>query len=253
MKIILAKIFKMIIPRTLIYRVSLLYMRLFNNNSYQAHQDYISTDYRQKSVHIMEALNYVKVSKLPKVFFEFGCHSGRTFSSAVIASKELGIFDECEFFAFDSFEGLPETTKDDGIFKKGTFSTGVNEFKSAVKKQADFSIKDKNIIIGFYSNSLTEDLQSKLPSVGVVHIDVDLYSSAIEVLRFIRPLLVSGSVLIFDDFYCFPAGSDQGENKALNEFLIENEQLKILEWKSYSSFGKSFFIVDTSDKKSINE
>ena len=77
----------------------------------------------------------------------------------------------------------------------------------------------------------------------MVHIDVDLYSSAKEVLNFILPLIVSGTVIIFDDWYCFPPGSNKGEMRALNEILEENPGLKLKEWKSYSSFGKSFFVV----------
>lgn len=191
----------------------------------------------------MEAMNYVKVSQLPKVFFEFGCHSGRTFSAAIRAAREINILDEASFYAFDSFEGLPNTTQEDGIFKTGTFYTGEDDFKIALKKQANFNLDNKYICKGFYSNSLTKDLQNNMPKIGVVHIDVDIYSSAKEVLNFIKPLLVKGSVLIFDDYYCFPAGSNQGECKALNEFLEENQGFQVEEWKSYSSFGKSFFIT----------
>lgn len=235
---------KKIFSQNLGYKFSLLYLWLFNRNSYIAHKDYVSSDYKQKCVHIMEAMNYVKVAQLPKVFFEFGCHSGRTFSAAIRASKEINIINETEFYAFDSFVGLPKTSSDDGIFEEGTFHTGVSDFKKALKTQADYNLNDKYIYKGFYSNTLTDELQKKMPKVGVVHIDVDIYSSAKEVLNFIKPLLVKGSVLIFDDYYCFPAGSNKGEHRALNEFLNENPSFKITEWKAYSSFGKSFFITD---------
>ncbi len=217
---------------------------IFNRNAFLAHKDYVFTDYREKCVHIMEALNYLKVSKLPQVYLEFGCHSGRTFSAAIRASRELSILQNTEFYAFDSFEGLPQTNDDDGIFKAGTFSTGIADFKKALQKQASYKIRDNNIVKGFYSDSLTSELQAKMPKVGVVHIDVDLYSSTVQVLSFIKPLLIPGSVLIFDDWYCFPAGSNLGESRALHEFLDENPSFKVIEWKSYSSFGKSFFVTE---------
>ena len=235
---------KNLISPRLRYSLSLLLKRVFDKNAYTAHKDYVSTDYKQKCVHIMEALNYAKVALLPNVYFEFGCHSGRTFSAAIRASRELGILENAKFYAFDSFEGLPQTTDHDGIFESGTFLTGIADFKKAVEKQANYKLNDENIVKGFYSESLTPELQAKMPKVGVVHIDVDLYSSTVEVLAFIKPLLVNGSVIIFDDFFCFPAGSHQGEPQAFDEFLSENPKLKVMEWKSYSSFGKSYFVTD---------
>jgi O-methyltransferase len=226
------------------YELSLLLKLIFDRNSYIAHRDYVSTDYGQKCVHIMEAMNYAKVALLPKVYMEFGCHSGRTFSAAIRASRELGILEDTRFYAFDSFAGLPDTTDDDGIFKGGSFLTGIADFKNAVKKMASYEFNNDNIVAGFYSESLTTELQKELPKAGVIHIDVDLYSSAVEVLAFIKPLLARGSVLLFDDWYCFPAGSNLGEPRAFNEFLEQNAGIKVEEWKSYSSFGRSFFVTN---------
>lgn len=234
---------KKYIPKKMRYHLALLFKMIFDNNAFLAHKDYVYTDYRQKCVHILEAMNYAKVAQLPKVYLEFGCHSGRTFSAAIRASRELSILEDASFYAFDSFEGLPETTEDDGIFGGGTFSTSIAEFKTSVAKQASYKISDENIIKGFYADSLNSDLQARMPKVGVVHIDVDLYSSTVEVLSFIKPLLVPGSVIIFDDWYCFPAGSNLGESRALQEFLDEHPGFKVTEWKSYSSFGKSFFVT----------
>ncbi len=87
------------------------------------------------------------------------------------------------------------------------------------------------------------ELQTKMPKIGIVYIDVDLYSSTKKVLKFISPLFVPGSVIIFDDWYCFPPNLEMGERKAFNEFLEENLNLKVEEWKSFSTFGKSFFIT----------
>jgi len=210
-------------------------------------KQYKYSDEQLKFVHILECINYLKVAgyknNLPQVYFEFGCHSGRTFSSAVNAANYLGL-EEANFFAFDSFKGLPKTKEnEDGIFQEGEYSTGVQEFKRIVKKNTGLILNNENIIEGFYSDSLSDSLQAKMPKVGIVHIDVDLYSSTVDVLKFIKPLIVKGSILIFDDWYCFPAGEAKGERLALEEFLLENDEFSVEEWKSYSTFGKSFFIT----------
>ena len=194
------------------------YLRVFDRHSYRAFRDYRYTDEHLKFVHILEAMNYARIAELPAVYFEFGCHSGRTFSAAVRAARYLKMID-ARFFAFDSFQGLPETNHaEDGYFQSGTFATGVDEFVRLVRGLSGLSLDRKNIIEGFYEKSLTPGLQASLPKAGVVHIDVDLYSSTVEVLKFIKPLIVVGTVLVFDDWYCFPPGANKGEARALNDF-----------------------------------
>ncbi|QWE28993.1 TylF/MycF/NovP-related O-methyltransferase [Polynucleobacter sp. AM-7D1] len=220
----------------------------FNKGLSIAIKNYQYLDEDSKYLHILEAINYVRVAGnngqiIPAVYFEFGCHSGRTFSSAINAFNCLGMV-QAEAYAFDSFEGLPPTSSiNDGIFEKGSFSTDVKNFKNIVRKNTGKILNNSNIIKGFYSESLTQSLQSKLPKAGIVHIDVDLYTSTKEVLSFVYPLLVSGTVILFDDWYCFPPDQSKGEMGAFNEFCLENPRFKVIPWKAYSSFGQSFFVV----------
>lgn len=207
-------------------------------------QWYLKSDETDKFQHIMEAVNYVRIAELPPVFFEFGCHSGRTFSAALLAAKYFRM--PLDAYAFDSFEGLPETKKEeDGIFRAGSYCTGVSEFRKIVKKRTKVDLPEKNIIKGLYEQSLTitKMLGKALPrQVGFVHIDVDLYSSTVAVLEFIKDHLANGTVVLFDDWYCFPPGKEMGEKKALKEFLKKYPQIQFSEWKNYSGFGKSFFV-----------
>ena len=219
-----------------------LYYKLFYSKFDLPHKWYVESDEKFKYIHILEAVNYIKVAELPNVFFEFGCHSGRTYSAALLASKFLRF--EIENFAFDSFEGLPETLKnEDGIFKSGTFNTAKKDFVEIVKKRSGVLLQEDQLIEGYYEKSLTDKLSERLPkSVGFVHIDVDLYSSTVTVLDFIKKFLVSGTVILFDDWYCFPPGKEMGERRALNEFLKKYPEIELEEWKNYSTFGKSFLV-----------
>ena len=164
--------------------------------------------------------------------------------------NEMETWELNEFDAFDGADSVlvkidAEGTigqNEDGIFETGTFNTSKLEFKKLIKRKTGLNLNDSNVISGFYSESLTGDMQQKMPKVGLVHIDVDLYSSAIEVLEFIKPLIVKGTVLVFDDWYCFPPGSSKGESGAMDEFKKKYPGFEIEEWKSYSTFGKSFFV-----------
>lgn len=116
-----------------------IWLRLSKPKIIKSIDNYKYTDEHLKFVHILEAINYLKVAGnmgkvLPQTYFEFGCHSGRTFSAAVNASIALNM-PQMKCFAFDSFVGLPETSEiDDGIFKQGQFSTSRNQFLKIVKK-----------------------------------------------------------------------------------------------------------------------
>jgi len=219
------------------------YYFIFHRKLYSAHKDYRFSDEKLKFTHILEAVNYLRVAELPCHYYEFGCHSARTFSAAASAFKYLKM-NQYELYAFDSFEGLPNTFKDeDGYFQGGTFSTNISDFLYLVKRQSGLILNPENCIKGYYENSLTKELQSKMPKAGIVHIDVDLYSSTVEVLEFIKPLMVAGTVLIFDDWYCFSPGESKGEKRAFEEFCIDHPNFKTEEWKNYSTFGKSFFVT----------
>lgn len=227
--------------------ISNLKFKLTNSKHTIIRSMYKYSDESEKFTHLMECVNYLRVAGhndvLPMTYFEFGCHSGRTFSTIVNAFQYLKI-DNPKFFAFDSFSGLPKTDdKLDGIFKEGTFNTSVTNFKNIIRKRTYLNPNDINIVEGYYQHTLTIDLQRSLPKIGIVHIDVDLYSSTVVLLEFIKPLLVIGSIIVFDDWFCFPPDGEKGEMRAFNEFCIKYPNFKFVDWKNYSTFGKSLFVT----------
>ena len=66
--------------------------------------------------------------------------------------------------------------------------------------------------------------------------------NTIELFEFMKPLLCDGSIVLFDDWYCFPYGTEGGEGLAMKDFLEKNSELELVAWKAYSTFGQSFFI-----------
>ena len=145
------------------------------------------------------------------------------------------------FYAFDSFEGLP-MEDDMGIFKPGTFSTSVSNFKKIIKKQNKIRLRDDQTIVGFYDQTLTARLAQSLPTPSIIHVDVDLYESTKDILVFLNYFDWKKLVIVFDDWYCFSPAQLNGEKKAFTEFLEQNPDIKSEPWKSYSTFGKSFFL-----------
>lgn len=218
-----------------------IYYSIYKRRLRRPRKWYLNGDELDKFQHILEAVNYVKVAQLPHVFFEFGCHSGRTFAAALLSSQFLRI--KLDAYAFDSFHGLPETNvKEDGIFVSGSFSTSVDEFKKIIYSKTGIRMPNDHIIKGYYEHSLKGDLSVLPKKVGFVSIDVDLYSSTVTVLEFLKDYLCNGTVVLFDDWYCFPPGKNMGEKRAVIEFIMKYPYITFTEWKNYSTFGKSFFI-----------
>jgi hypothetical protein len=227
--------------------VKKVYYSVFKRKLLCAHTAYTRIDEIDKFDHIMEAINYIRVAGLPHCYYEFGCHSGRTFSAALRAFEYFRMSDY-KAYAFDSFKGLPKTEKKiDGIFKTGSYSTNLSEFESAVRKLSGKKPVSYSSIVGFYEQSLKTEQSRSLGSPGVIHIDVDLYSSTVSVLEYLKDKIIPGSVILFDDWYCFNINTLSGEKKAMEEFLIENKKWKLIPWKSYGSFGQSFFIIDRNN------
>ena len=68
-----------------------IYYFAFKRKLFKIHKIYNLSDEKLKFAHILESINYLRIAGnngelLPQTFFEFGCHSGRTFSNAVNSS-----------------------------------------------------------------------------------------------------------------------------------------------------------------------
>jgi len=143
--------------------------------------------------------------RVPGNFIEFGVYQGD--STKVIArtlrkhSRGAGPR-ERRFFALDSFEGLRESYENCEV---GTFACEMPR------------IRGVEIVKGYFEDTLTGTFAEKLGRVAFAHLDADLFSSTLCALRFLTPLLDSGSVLAFDEFM----GSDGAERRAFEQWRDE--------------------------------
>ncbi len=73
---------------------------------------------------------------------------------------------------------------------------------------------------GFYSKAFFDNLTDQFMSISICVIDSDIYESCVDVLEFIKSYIVSGSILLFDDYNAFDKNEEHGERRALKEFEI---------------------------------
>jgi hypothetical protein len=131
---------------------------------------------------------------------EFGVFEGRSLAVIADARKDR------EVYGFDSFQGLPEDYRPH--VRRGAF---------ALDRLPD--VEGAELVIGWFDDTLPKFLATHPGPVDFLHVDGDLYSSAVTVLTLVGPRLLAGSVVIFDEFFNWPGWEDDGEFRAWQEYL----------------------------------
>jgi O-methyltransferase len=225
-------------------------------------KDKIRSVIRPGSIDI--AIRFVCWNYVPGDYLEFGCYSGVTFSHAYqmfqttrkelidrLSGKDKEIYQEAKprFFAFDSFEGLPEAQEvDDNPYlpkhwKKSSFSMSQKQFEKTLHRKG-ISGDDVIIVKGWYNDTLTDDTkkQYNLRRASVVHIDCNYYESAILALNFITDLINDGTVIVFDDYNFFRGSPKYGQRAAFLEWLSKNPHIKATELTTHDWQSAAFFL-----------
>jgi hypothetical protein len=136
---------------------------------------------------------------IPGAVLEFGVRYG-------LSLNFLATLTEQTIHGFDSFEGLPEAWIG---MQAGAYTTHGHLPEVA-----------PNVVlhVGWFSDTLPLFVAQPHEAVRFVNIDCDIYSSTRTVLEHLEHCLVSGSVLIFDEYICNPNWRDD-EYKAFQEFV----------------------------------
>lgn len=147
---------------------------------------------------------------------EFGCYLGTT--SVFLADLLKKSNQNKKFYVYDSFEGLPEKTKEDASALGNSFKVGE---LLASKKQFIKNIKRANVPIpiikkAWFNELSYEDVPDK---ISFAFLDGDYYSSIHDSLRLIEKKLVSRSVVIIDDY---GNSALPGAKRATDKWLLKN-------------------------------
>src|SRR3989344_4780998 len=187
---------------------------------------------------------------VPGVIFEFGTRWGQNMA---LFSSLRGIYDPFnrhrKIVGFDSFTGFPEISRKDGksdMMLKGnlTLTKDYFEYLTKIMEYHELEnplshIKKYELIKGDASLEITKYFK-KYPEtiLALVFFDFDIYKPTKKCLQVIKPHLVKGSVLAFDELN---DPDSPGETLALNEvFGLNNTRLKRYKLTSRTSY----FIVE---------
>jgi hypothetical protein len=207
---------------------------------------------------LLPAMEYAHYS-VQGDYLEFGVYRGSTFALAFNIAARWNKLREMRFYAFDSFEGLPASRGVDvqgflhDEFAEGALACGVDEFRAKIARQG-VDLSRVEIVPGWYDDVLNEQTRNRLPlrKAAIVWIDCDLYESTVPVLEFVTPYVQDGTLIAFDDWFCFHADPERGEQRAFREWLERHPEMRAVEFLKFGWHGNSFIlrrISQSSDPK----
>ena len=201
-----------------------------NNKNFKLYNEGLKKSKNENTDNFLKQNRYLNVIQTAKHvlssneiydFAECGCWRGH--STYLIAQSIYESKRNINFHIFDSFEGLSDSTEKDKTFD----NLDQNQNESIKKQFASSEIfLKKNVLNNFnfckiykgWIPSRFDEIKEK--KFSFVHIDVDLYEPTLKSLEFFFPRLVSGGIIIFDDynFHIWDGGK-----KAWDEFFKDKK------------------------------
>ena len=209
---------------------------VYNSKSIGGILGKFATNFQFKMLAFYKDKNVVELIKKIKEEVDFAFYPYEAFMVYSIAKTqadregsfaEVGVFQggsakliceikkEKEFFLFDTFTGLKEVSDVDTHFgEKHWHDDEFNNTSIESVKELLSKYDNVHIIKGNFPESGGEIIEKKF---CFVHLDVDLYKSTIDALRFFFPKMVQGGIILIHDFH------SDGIQKAFEEFKNENK------------------------------
>ncbi|HLB58159.1 MAG TPA: TylF/MycF/NovP-related O-methyltransferase [Gammaproteobacteria bacterium] len=142
-----------------------------------------------------------QVHHLPGDAIEVGCWRGG--AGCLIAARlaqETKKTKEATVFLCDTFFGVVKAGRYDTFYQGNEFA---NSDENIVADLANrMSLQNVKILRGIFPEETGAELKDHL--FKFAHIDVDVYQSARDAFEWLRPRLVNGAIVVFDD-YGFPS------------------------------------------------
>jgi hypothetical protein len=196
---------------------------------------------------LANGVEYAYGTAVPGDIVEFGTMTGRSATAIAVAMHHLNgqysavLHGTKRAWFFDSFEGLPEARSDvdrhsphvlSGAWARGTCN-GLSESEFSALIATYLPTEHFRVVKGWYKETL-----ARIPGdqrFALVHIDSDLYESAIDVLDalFYAGMVSNGATIFFDDWDCNGANPDLGERRAWRE-VCERYKIHYSDCGSYS-------------------
>lgn len=135
-------------------------------------------------------------------------HGGNAFFMATLLAE---LYPKARVYAFDTFEGLPDSTRGHDLHRAGDFG---DASLAAVKAAARARKLDN---IEFVAGDVRETLKSFEGPLALAHIDLAIYDPIAVAQHLLWERLVEGGYLVYDDAN---VSNCVGATRAVEEFLV---------------------------------
>lgn len=185
---------------------------------------------------LIHAVNYLEANSVPGAIVECGVYKGGSMLAVAKALLQLGKT-ERELFLFDTYEGMGEPCEKDVSYKglvaveerkvRQEWSKCTLEAVQAVFCTVPYPQEKLHYVKGFVEDTVPE----KAPdTIALLRLDTDWYESTKHELEHLYPRLVTGGVLIIDDY-----GHWAGARQATDEFFAKQSNTCFLHRIDYSA------------------
>ena len=186
---------------------------------------------------LVETIRYVVRHQIPGAVVECGVWRGGSMQAAALALLEQGVTDR-DFYLYDTFEGMTpagaEDVRRDGrsaadllaAYDKTNpiWAAATYEDVEQGMRETGYPMERVTLIKGPVEETVPGPDPSALPDqISVLRLDTDWYASTRHELEHLYPRLVSGGVLLLDDY-----GYWDGARKAVDEWLEQSGERLLL-------------------------
>lgn len=191
---------------------------------------YFSCQMPESVAQLCRVVEHLTTHKIAGDFVECGVYLGASIISIIRTLQRLGVTDR-DIWLYDTFEGMPEPQAVDVFYADGP--EGAREFWDKIKREdggsdwvrAEVSAVQSNIAhvtypaerMHFVKGLVEDTIPATMPDkIALLRLDTDFYSSTKHEFVHLYPRVVSGGVVIIDDY-----GGYRGSQKATDEYLKE--------------------------------
>ena len=179
-------------------------------------------------VNLIRAVDYIEQNNLKGAIVECGVWKGGSVMAALTELNRLGN-QEREIYLYDTYEGMNAPSANDWSHRAGS---AVEAFQNKddswerIKCYSGLEEVTQNIEttgynmdkIHFIKGEVEKTIPNTVPNaISILRLDTDWYESTKHELQHLFPRLVSGGILIIDDY-----GHWEGCKKAVDEYIEEN-------------------------------
>lgn len=190
---------------------------------------------------LVNAVKYITTNNIEGAVVECGVWKGGSSMAAIKSLIKAGDFTR-DIYLYDTFEGMSTPTEEDKAVDGESAEAMLN--KSDINDASSvwcFSSIDEvksNVAtlnyptekIHFVKGKVEDTIPATIPQkIAVLRLDTDWYESTKHELEHLFPLLVSGGVLIIDDY-----GHWEGARKAVDEYIANNKLQLLLNRIDYT-------------------